>query len=548
MKKANRLLFIFLVLPFILSAQSLVNNGAAITIKSGTAIKLKGDYVNQQNGRIKNDGFINVDGNWSENSTASTFLPATGGVVKITGTSSHFIGGSYYPVFPSLGIETNVILQAPTYISQQLILTNGKMSIGNFDLQMFQNATIAGATSNRYIITDGSGSLLMQVEGSEKWFPVGTALNYAPAAIVNNNTADEIAVRVFDDVLTNGTSGTPVVDIEETVKHTWEVSDPDGSIASPDLDFKMQWSSSMEGLTFDRTQAAVSQFNGSAWQFYPLQGAGGSNPYFINQIGISSLGAFTVKTKRPIDIVLDLKVFLEGPYNATVNTMETTLNTQNHIPLSQPYNPSLPYYNESNPVWLYNGTENIATIPSGVVDWVLIQLRDATSPASASSLTIRGTRAAFVKSDGSIVNIDGSSFPVINSVVDYNLYPVVFHRNHLGVISTNALVESGGVYTYDFSTSAGQAYGGTNGHKELETGVWGMVSGDGNGNGLIQNTDETAVWKVDLGQSGYKGGDFNMNGLVQNTDETNYWKVNLGAGGQTPGKSNQSGYKSQVPE
>jgi hypothetical protein len=75
-----------------------------------------------------------------------------------------------------------------------------------------------------------------------------------------------------------------------------------------------------------------------------------------------------------------------------------------------------------------------------------------------------------------------------------------------------------------------------------------MVAADGNGNGLIQNTDETAVWKVDLGSSGYRGGDFNLNGLVQNTDETNYWKVNLGAGGQTPGKINQTGYQSQVPK
>ena len=75
-----------------------------------------------------------------------------------------------------------------------------------------------------------------------------------------------------------------------------------------------------------------------------------------------------------------------------------------------------------------------------------------------------------------------------------------------------------------------------------------MVAGDGSGNGLIQNTDETAVWKVDLGQSGYKGGDFDMNGLVQNTDETNYWKVNLGAGGQTPDNASGKTFKSYIPE
>ncbi|MCB2219856.1 MAG: PKD domain-containing protein [Bacteroidetes bacterium] len=245
---------------------------------------------------------------------------------------------------------------------------------------------------------------------------------------------------------------------------------------------------------------------------------------------------------------IDLKVFLEGPYNPTSDLMETNLNTQGHIPLNQPYNPPLPYYDESNPAWLYSGTENVPAIPANVVDWIVVQFRDADAAGNATSATIIDEQVAFLLSDGSVVGLNGTDMIRLQATPVQNLYAVIFHRNHLGVISANPLVESGGVYTYDFSAAADQAYGGTNGHKELESGVWGMVPGDGNGNGLIQNTDETAVWKVDLGQSGYKGGDFNMNGLVQNTDETNYWKVNLGAGGQTPGKASQTGYQSQVPK
>ena len=97
----KRIVLLSFLMPLLLPAQSLVNNGAAITIKNGSAIKINGDYVNQQNGRIKNSGMINLNGNWTENSTAANFLPASGGVVKITGTGPHTIGGSYYPVFPS---------------------------------------------------------------------------------------------------------------------------------------------------------------------------------------------------------------------------------------------------------------------------------------------------------------------------------------------------------------------------------------------------------------------------------------------------------------
>ncbi|MCB2219834.1 MAG: hypothetical protein KQI35_05505 [Bacteroidetes bacterium] len=251
------------------------------------------------------------------------------------------------------------------------------------------------------------------------------------------------------------------------------------------------------------------------------------------------------------NIDLNLKVYLEGPYlPASGGLMTTELNTGGYIPLAHPYNPSLPYYDISNPAdlkWLYTGTESVTSIPMNAVDWVLVQLRDATSAATATSATILETQAAFLMNDGSIVGLDGVSPIHFFLAYSNNLYVVIFHRNHLAIISNNPLVESGGLYSHDFSSSEMQALGGANGHKELEPGVWGMVSSDGNGNGLIQNTDETAVWKTDLGSSGYRGGDFNMNGLTQNTDETNYWKVNLGSGGQTPGKNN-TGYESQVPD
>ncbi|MCB0824336.1 MAG: hypothetical protein KDC09_16690, partial [Bacteroidales bacterium] len=146
------------------------------------------------------------------------------------------------------------------------------------------------------------------------------------------------------------------------------------------------------------------------------------------------------------------------------------------------------------------------------------------------------------------VGLDGTSDLYFDATFSQNLYAVVFHRNHLGIISAFPLTESGGKYAYDFTSGELQVLGGNNGHKQLESSIWGMVAGDGNGNGLIQNTDETAVWKTDLGQSGYKGGDFNLNGLVQNTDETDYWKVNLGSGGQVVSNANSTGYKSQVPE
>lgn len=246
-------------------------------------------------------------------------------------------------------------------------------------------------------------------------------------------------------------------------------------------------------------------------------------------------------------IRVDLTVLLEGAYDAASDQMNTDLNLSGYIPLAQPYNPNLPYYGNNNPVWQYVGTEMVGTIPAVAVDWVVVQLRDATSGANATPGTVIGTQAGFILNDGSIVATDGISDLMFDVSVSNNLYVVVYHRNHLGIISANGLTESAGVYSYDFSSASTQTLGGTNAVKELEPGVWGMVAADGDANGLIQNTDEAAVWQSDLGSSGYKGGDFDMNGLTQNTDETVLWQPNLGGGGQIPAKGSSVMYKSYIP-
>jgi hypothetical protein len=245
-------------------------------------------------------------------------------------------------------------------------------------------------------------------------------------------------------------------------------------------------------------------------------------------------------------VELDLTVFLQGPYNGT--GMNTDLYDAGSIPVAQPYNPALPYYNNNAPTWLYGGPETVGTVPAGVVDWVIVQLRDADAPENASSATIIGTQAGFLLADGSIVDIDGASNLLFDVTFANNLYVVVYHRNHLGIISSTGLTDIGGIYTYDFSTGSAQVLGGANGYKDLGSGVWGMVAADGNASGIVENTDETSVWKLDLNQSGYRGGDFNMSGITEGSDETNLWKPNLNAGGQVPAKSAEQAFKSYVPE
>jgi hypothetical protein len=224
---------------------------------------------------------------------------------------------------------------------------------------------------------------------------------------------------------------------------------------------------------------------------------------------------------------LNLKVFLEGAYNTTTNLMSTNLSTASLLPLGQPFNPPLPYYGNNTPKWLYNGTQTVTSFPAGTVDYILIELRDAANAAAATSATRIAQVPAFVKSDGSIVNLSGT-LPSFTNTINNSLFIVIWSRNHVGIMNAIGITPVGTV-VYDFSTSSGQVNGGALGYKLLETGVWGMASGDINADGAVNPADKSpSGWKVDAGKRGYLGADLNMNGQVNNPDKNGFWVPNNG--------------------
>lgn len=230
-------------------------------------------------------------------------------------------------------------------------------------------------------------------------------------------------------------------------------------------------------------------------------------------------------------LLLDLKVFLEGPY-AGSSMMSTDLNPD-LIPLAQPYNTA---------PWNYNGTESVASIPNAdIVDWVMVELRDAVTAASATSATTLGRQAGFLLSDGSIVGLDGMSKIRFDNLFNYDitedLFVVVYHRNHLSIISADPLTKVNGEYAYDFSDDAAKSYGSTAAVKQLELfgpSVWGMMGGDGDANGTVNNVDKTSFWSILSGKKGYLPGDYDMDSQINNTDKNNVWLNNINENSQVP--------------
>jgi len=132
-----------------------------------------------------------------------------------------------------------------------------------------------------------------------------------------------------------------------------------------------------------------------------------------------------------------------------------------------------------------------------------------------------------------VVDRDGVSPVSIPVDITNNLFVAVWHRNHLGIISANAISEVDGAYSYDFTTSESQTYG-TNTTKELVPNIWGMIAADGNSDGMIDNLDLENIWAPQSGEQGYKSGDFNMDAEVDNKDKNELLIPNEGKGSEVP--------------
>ncbi len=214
---------------------------------------------------------------------------------------------------------------------------------------------------------------------------------------------------------------------------------------------------------------------------------------------------------------VNVKVLLEGPYKN--GTMTNTLSVQNLIPKVQPYN--------SSP-WKYNGTESVSSFSPNTVDWILIELRSTTDSVSTVA-----KRAALLRTDGTIVDLDGTSPVKFDFIPSDNYYIVIRHRNHLAIMSSRSVLLSDSTNLYDFSTSESQAYG-LNAQASLGNGFYGMYGGDGDANGGVSSTDRNNVWRLENGIIGYLQGDYDLSGGANSTDLNSCWRTSNGNLSQVP--------------
>ena len=184
------------------------------------------------------------------------------------------------------------------------------------------------------------------------------------------------------------------------------------------------------------------------------------------------------------------KTLLQCPY-AGNGLMSTSL--QSVLPNNQPYN-RIP--------WNYNGSERLISTPVNMVDWILIELRDA----SDSSLII-AQRAALLMNDGNIADTNLATSITFDSIPSRSYYLCLHHRNSLPVMSANPIPIPNPIL-FDFSDPVNNPpFGGTSQALiELEPGIYGMIGGDVNSDGVLKysgpGNDRALILQLIVNESG----------------------------------------------
>jgi hypothetical protein len=242
-----------------------INGGASVSFGAAASLKIGAAFTN-----------------------GGIFTAGTGTVIMNGGA----ITGSIPTTFNNLTIGNGglVSLFVPVTVTDTLTLTNGRIGLGTSDLTIAAGGTISGASSSRYIVTDGSGRLIRNGVGtSAVSFPVGTTSSYDPVTLRTGTGTDDFSVGFIDQVSPPGANDAAAL------QRTWDISEatPGGNGA---MTVTLQWNGSEEGESFNpRASAVCWRYTGTSWvEDGTVTSIAGTDPYTATITNLENLGHITM--------------------------------------------------------------------------------------------------------------------------------------------------------------------------------------------------------------------------------------------------------------
>ncbi len=253
-----------------------------------------------------------------------------------------------------------------------------------------------------------------------------------------------------------------------------------------------------------------------SWRVTPI-GASGSSEY-------CTYSCFSVIPPTTSSLQVPLRAVLDGAWIPATGLMRDNLRSAGLIPVQHPY---------GGAPWFYDGGEELesfalqTTGPNAIVDWVLVELRAQGAPQQ-----VVARRAGLLQRDGDITDTDGTSPLLFLAIPIGNYHVAVLHRNHLGVMTQDAVLIDGLQATIDLSSASLATYG-SQARKQLSGGntPLGLWAGDVNGDAALKyvgNGNDRDPMLVAIGGNvptnvlpGYRVEDITLDGAVKYVGEGN---------------------------
>ena len=258
----------------------------------------------------------------------------------------------------------------------------------------------------------------------------------------------------------------------------------------------------------------------------------GTNPIVtpVTDVFVSgTANSITVNNTAP-GVTLNLKAFLSGAYNSVTGLMNTQLDTRNLLPIAQPFNST--GVSANVPTAPYTGTESLpalATRATNITDWVLVEVRDATTNNLVSS------KACVILADGTIKDAASATIANQTNAATNNItlsgltratnYKIVLrHKNHIAIATTPTVSfnSTTAIASLDFSNTA------TNtsivlGQNQKNVGttalpLYALRAGDASGDKAVDATDRNLLNISSEFDGVYNDKDLSLDGQIDATD------------------------------
>jgi len=453
--------------------------------------------------------------------------------------------------YPNGGFSTRTVNLTP-YIGQNIYYAFRHYNTNDMNTLIIDDISIdiVKNTEVQTTINESISNAIINLPSNGIVYGTDTVSNNAILDITNNNTFNygclDISVNREGNSTQsyNGSTGNNLV-IDKTFKIT---STNTATNEDTTIDFyltasEMNGFTSTTGLTSNDLYAYR---EGSGDVVALTTSVFGSN-YKLSGDFTGLNGTYYLGAEGAFKTTISPRVYLSGP-TFSGGLMADGLRSGGYIPTTSPYADS-----KTCNASVFNTTGNDA-----IVDWVWVELRDATTNSTISAST-----SALLQRDGDIVDVDGTS-PLTITATSKDYYVVINHRNHLGAMSNAVVTLSMTPTVVDFTN--GLATFGTNAQKDIGSGTMGLWAGDTSGNGQIRflgpgndtnslkstitNDSSNTSGSLSFPVNGYTNADINLNGQARFLgpgNDTNVLKNTILANPSNTGNSLSFPITQQLP-